>query len=147
MAASTYLGNMILNGFLRAVAVTLPSQLWLSLHTADPGLTGASEVSTGTWPAYARQDLLNGGAIGGAFSASTLKATLNAHQMLWAAYDGTGTITVTHWSIWDAASGGNCLIIGELLEDPEDPESAADHKTLSPDDEFVIYPNKLGVQI
>ncbi|WVX88685.1 hypothetical protein SEA_BIRDSONG_31 [Gordonia phage Birdsong] len=27
---------------------------WISLHTADPGSTGASEVSGGT-PAYARQ--------------------------------------------------------------------------------------------
>lgn len=34
---------------------------WISLHTADPGSTGASEVSGGTPPAYARQQTTWGG--------------------------------------------------------------------------------------
>ena len=35
-----------------------PGSLFLSLHTSDPGVTGdqtTTEVSTGVWPAYARQ--------------------------------------------------------------------------------------------
>lgn len=147
MPATTYLGNLILNAFLRGQTIAAPAAAYVSLHTADPGITGASEVSTGTWPAYVRKDVKGAGAFSAAFSAATTKETLNAVDLLWPAYDGAGTITITHFAIWDAATAGNCLFVGELKVDATDPDSADDHKTLGLNDEFMLYATKLGVEI
>lgn len=140
-------GNAILNAILRGQALTLPTQLWLGLHTDAAGGTGANEATTVAWPAYARQSLLGGGAIADAFSEATDRETFNGHQMLYPAFDGAGTIVLTHWGIWTAANAGSLVLGGQLLVDPTDPESAADPKTLRPGDEFVIYANKLGIFI
>lgn len=147
MAASTYLANMILNGILRGVAITLPADLFVSLHTADPGNTGANEVTTGTWPAYVRKSALAGDVIANAFAAATTKSTLSAKQILWPGYDGAGTITITHFSIWDASAAGNCLFSGKLVDDPTAGTPVDAPKTLSPTDEFVLNASKLGVAI
>lgn len=137
MGASTYLGNVILNGFLRGVALTLPSRVYVSLHTADPGDIGANEVSTGSWPAYARQDPAAAAAIGSGFDAASAKSTSNAKDMLWSANDGAGAITVTHFAIWDALTGGNCLFAGAL----------STPRTLNVGDEAVIHPTQLTVDV
>ncbi len=146
MSATTYFANMTLNAALRGQAFTVPTQLWLALHTADPTEDGdVAEVDTADWPAYARADLLAGGAIADAFTTSVAAATSNAHQMLWPAMDGVSNVEITHWSICDAPTGGNALVYGEMVQDPNDPESAADHKILSTNDEFVIPAGRLAV--
>ena len=53
MAVSTYMKNALLDGFFGVGAVTM------SLHTADPGTTGANEVTGGS---YARQTISYGAA-------------------------------------------------------------------------------------
>ena len=94
MATSTYLRNAILNKVLRNTDFTV-STAYVSLHTADPGLTGASEVAGGS---YARQAV--------AFDAAASGATQNT-----AIEDFTNmpAVTVTHGGVWDAVSGGNFL--------------------------------------
>lgn len=62
----------------------------VSLHTADPGATGANEVAGGL-PAYARQP-----AVWNAASAGDL--TLGAT----ASFDVPAGTTVTHVGVWDA---------------------------------------------
>lgn len=109
MPASTYAGNKILDLLFRGVAFSAPARVYLSLHTADPGLNGANEVTTGNWPAYARQDPAQGGAVGGGFSAASAKAIASALQVLFPANNGAGTVIVTHFGIWDAATAGNFL--------------------------------------
>ena len=42
MAFSTYGGNLALDWLLSNASVTRPTAWYVSLHTADPGLTGAS---------------------------------------------------------------------------------------------------------
>jgi len=64
----------------------------VSLHTADPGTTGADEVAGGS---YARQAVTWDPASGG------VKA--NATQLVWNIPPGT---TITHVGGWDAAGGG-----------------------------------------
>lgn len=66
--------------------------LYVSLHTANPGSTGASEVTGGS-PAYARKALTFGAAASGAASAS--EVTFDAPAG-----------TFTHFGVWSAASGG-----------------------------------------
>jgi hypothetical protein len=147
MPSSTYLANAVLDMSLRGIAPTPPEALFVSLHTADPGRTGANEVTTAAWPAYVRMDATAGGAIAAAFDAAAGGASSSNQQMLWPAYDGTDPITITHWAIWDASADGNPLWTGELLADATDPESAPDHKVLNTNDEFVIYPEQLVVEL
>lgn len=147
MSATTYSGNAILNAYLRGITLTLPSGLWVSLHDADPGNTGANEIVIGDWPAYVRKSALGGGAIAGAFAAASGKATLSAQQMLWPAYDGAGTIVISHWTIWDAVTTGNALFSGALRADPSDPDSTLAPKTLGVGDEIILYAAALGIKV
>jgi hypothetical protein len=138
MPASNYTGNAYLNLFLRGVPVSPPTRVWISLHTADPGLNGANaEINTADWPAYARQDPAQGAAIGAGFTAAASKATENTGEMLFPANDGAQTLTVTHFAIWDALIGGNCLFTGAL--------SAA--KTIFPTDELVVKATELDLSV
>ncbi|MRX32808.1 hypothetical protein [Aminobacter sp. MDW-2] len=137
MPASTYLGNALINHILRGVAFATPARVYVSLHIGDPGLTGANEVGAVAWPAYARIDPALGAAIASGFDAAAAKVTANAKQMLWLAMDGPAPINVTHWAIWDADVGGNCLI-GGPLKFP---------KTLEPTDECVIHIGELDVGV
>ena len=65
-----------------------------SLHTADPGTSGTSEVSGGS-PAYARKAITWSAASGGS---KTLSATVT--------FDVPGGTTVTHCGLWSALSSG-----------------------------------------
>ena len=67
-----------------------------SLHTANPGTTGASEVSGGS-PAYARKALT--WAAGGSDGVITATVT----------FDVPSGVTVTHGGLWTALTGGTFL--------------------------------------
>lgn len=114
MGASTYTRNNVLNGALRGTAYPLPAGTYVSLHTADPGLTGANEVSLVAWPGYLRRHAENGSAIGTGWSASTAGETKNAKQITFPSNDGAAPVTVTHFAVWDALSSGNCINSGAL---------------------------------
>lgn len=137
MTTSTYAANAILDLFLRGVAVTPPTRVFISLHTGDPGANGANEVTNVAWPAYARQDAAQGAAIATGFAAAAAKATANAKQLLYPANDGAAQVVVTHFGIWDALTGGN-FIHG-------DPLDAA--KTYFPSDEGVIHAGALDIAV
>ena len=64
---------------------------YISLHTADPGTTGTSEVSTGT---YARVQTTWGTAAASSMTGS--QVTINV----------PASTTITYWGVWTAASGG-----------------------------------------
>lgn len=81
-----------------AIAALLPSAstFYLSLHTADPGTTGASEVTGGS---YARQAIQ--------FNApSNGTATSSTAQSFTAMPAESGNLWI---GIWSAASGGTFL--------------------------------------
>jgi len=137
VAASSYAGNKILDLLLRGVAFSAPSRVWISLHTADPALTGANEVSLVAWPAYARQDPAGGEAAATGFSPADAKTTRNALWIAFPAIDGASPVTVTHFAIWDAATAGNCLLVG-VLKLPI---------TYLPTDEAVILADALDITV
>lgn len=64
----------------------------ISLHTGNPGSTGASEASGGS-PAYARKALSFGSATGGATEATEVTFDVPAG-------------TYTHFGCWSAGTGG-----------------------------------------
>lgn len=73
---------------------------YVSLHTASPGSTGASEATGGT-PAYARKQTTWGTAAGSTVSGS--EVTFNV-----------GAGTYTHWGLWTAVTGGTFVDGGAL---------------------------------
>ena len=113
MGASTYTRNNVLNAILRGTTLPLQSGTFISLHTADPGLSGANEVSTGDWPAYVRRSAEVVGAIGSGWTESIAGQSKNAKQVTMPKFDGT-SVTSTHFGVWDAITGGNMIASGEL---------------------------------
>ena len=114
MSASNYTKANIMAALFDGVAFPIPSHTWLALHTADSSATGGNQVSTGTWPAYARVQAEQGGAMGTGWTAGETGARTNARQIPFAAYNGSADLTLTHWSVWDAQTGGNMLTDGSL---------------------------------
>ena len=100
MSISNYLENKLLDAVFNATAFNVTGDPYISLHTADPGETGASEVTGGS---YARQQAAFGAAASGALSNS---ANID--------FAGMPAVTVTHVGVWDAASAGNFLWGGAL---------------------------------
>ena len=97
--ATTAAENRAISGVFSTTTPT-PSTTgyWMSLHTADPGTTGASEYSGVT-----RQQFPAGAASGGAIS--------NTSQL---SFTTSGALPVTYIGIWDAATAGN-FVIGAAL--------------------------------
>lgn len=52
--ASTKQADDILNWFFRQVTLTQPTQMWVSLHSTDPGTDGSNEIQTPGSNGYAR---------------------------------------------------------------------------------------------
>lgn len=99
MSASNYLENKLLDHTLRVASFTQPAALYLSLHTADPGETGTSEATGGS---YARQTIAFAAASAGVSASNTAQTfTMPAG-------------TFTHFGIWDASTTGNFLFGGAL---------------------------------
>lgn len=113
-AASNYTENNVINAMLRGVAFPLPTGTFVALHTADPGDTGANEVTTTAFPAYVRRKAEGVGAIGTGWSAPSNGVSSNTNQLTYPGYNGSGTITITHFSVWDALTAGNPLCAAPL---------------------------------
>ena len=126
--ASNYTEANVINALLRGVAFPLPSGTYISLHTANPTDAGGSEVSTANWPAYTRRHAEVGGAIGIGWSASADGVSTNSKQITYPGMNGGSSVTVTHWAVHDALSGGNMLFYAPL-------QTA---RTLLPGDVFVF---------
>ena len=107
--ASTYTKNNILKALLQGTSFPLPAGTWISLHTADPGATGASEVLTSDWPAYVRRKAEASGALGTGWTTPSTGVSTNTNQLTFPSHDGVAPVTVTHFAIWDDAASGNCL--------------------------------------
>lgn len=96
---SNFLENKLLDKSFRATDFTVTTA-YVSLHTADPGETGASEVTGGS---YARQ--------AGTFGVASARGTDNTGNIDFVSMPAA---TVTHVGIWDAVSAGNFLWGGAL---------------------------------
>ncbi|MCX7689092.1 MAG: hypothetical protein N2045_14100 [Fimbriimonadales bacterium] len=80
MATSVAARNLMLDGLLQGATISI------SLHTADPGTSGGSEVSGG---GYSRQYAT--------FSAASGGQTSNVAQVVWT---NMPACTVTHCGVW-----------------------------------------------
>ena len=71
--------------------------IYVLLHTANPGASGATAVSSTT----TRQAIT--------FTAATTGVLNSSSSPSWTSWAGTNGEVVTHVSFWDAAAAGNCL--------------------------------------
>lgn len=101
---------LLLNWLLTTGAPTRPTAWYISLHTADPGTTGANELTVGTDASYTRQSA--------AFAAPASGQTSNTASQTWTAAANATTHVITHIGVWDALSAGN-FILGGALTVPE----------------------------
>jgi len=111
MSASDYLENNIIETTLRGASFPVPSNVYVALFTADPTDAGvaANEVQASAWPSYARVDAALGGTIDSGWTAPADGISSNAKALEFSANDGAAAVNVTHFALYDAASGGNML--------------------------------------
>lgn len=137
-AASDYLEQALCEHF-RGTQLPLPSNFYIALHTADPtDAASATEVTVGAWPAYARQSV--GTPLSSAWTASANeggggKQITNANTINFPANNGAGSVVVTHFSVWDASTGGNMWAAAPLTA----------NKTIDPTDIFSAIPGALKI--
>lgn len=84
----------------RATNITAPANVFLKLHTGDPGSAGTSNASAET----TRKQMTFAAPSAGSSAASAVSWTS------WSA----GSETISHVSIWDASTSGNFLQSGAL---------------------------------
>lgn len=117
---SNYLETKVLHWIFKQTSVgTAPTTLYYALHSADPGDTGASELSGGS---YARAQLnpdvnsstdTNYNAVGSVGQAASMTNKLDITFPTATANWNSGS-PIIYWSLWDAASTGNCLWSGTI---------------------------------
>jgi hypothetical protein len=106
-AKTHYAEAAILNVLLRATAFTTPAAVYVALFTAAPGEAGGGTEVSGT--AYARQAVT----FGAPTTSTTGSSCANSADVTFPTA-GSAWGTVTHFGIFDAASGGNLLYYSSL---------------------------------
>jgi hypothetical protein len=100
VSISNDLEDKILNLVFNATAYSGQATVYVKLHTGDPGEAGTNNAATHTTRAAATFGTASGGAISN--DAAVTFTSMAANE------------TISHISLWDASSGGNCLWIGAL---------------------------------
>ena len=100
MSISNYAELKILEHTTGKTAWTIPTDVYIKLHTGDAGEAGTSNAASETTRKVAAWASASSGSIA---TSATLEWTNVA-----------ATETYTHWSMWDDVSAGNCLWTGAL---------------------------------
>jgi hypothetical protein len=100
MSISNYAELKILEHTTGKTAWTIPTNVYVKLHTADAGEAGTTSAATETTRKVAAWATAASGSIA---TSATLEWTNVA-----------ATETYSHWSLWDDVSAGNCLWTGAL---------------------------------
>jgi hypothetical protein len=100
MSISNYAELKILEHTTGKTAWTIPSNVYVKLHTGDAGEAGTTNAATETTRKVAAWATASSGAIA---TSATIEWTNVA-----------ATETYSHWSLWDALTSGNCLWTGAL---------------------------------
>jgi len=96
LGLSPTVANGFLNALCRATNYTAPVAIFVQLHVADPGAAGTANLATET----TRKAITFGSVAAGGSIANTAAVT-------WTVI--AGSQDASHYSLWDAASGGNFL--------------------------------------
>lgn len=100
---STYASDLIIDWLSGHADPPATGTRYISLHSGDPGYTGANEITAGGHT-YARKSLTPSGASSG-------RHTDNGNLLQWL---DMPAVTVSYVGIWDALAAGNFLWGGAL---------------------------------
>lgn len=100
---SNYVEGLFLDWLFEGGAITTKTNTWVSLHTADPGDTGANEKTDAN--GYARVST------GAANWEGTVGARQNETEIAFTAATADWG-TITHFGLWDAAGVGSGSFLG-----------------------------------
>lgn len=100
MSISNYAELKILDHTTGRAAWTMPTTVYIKLHTADPGEDGTTAAATNA----TRQAVSWNAAASGSIASSATVTWTNVST----------TETYSHWSLWDNSTAGNCLWTGAL---------------------------------
>jgi hypothetical protein len=116
MAFSQYLADKVLGWVKGTTFPTALSNVYVSIHSGDPGSTGTSNDVTSTVTGSANRQVVSSAAFtaAGAASGGGREITNTGVIQLTASAANVATQTVTHFGIWDAATSGNFLGSGSL---------------------------------
>lgn len=103
-ALTNYAEDLLINFLFNDETATRPTAWYIQLHTGDPGETGASNQVSGN--GFARQQAT--------FAPSSSGITSNEADEVFGPCTGSDWGTVSHISVWDALTSGNCLAKGAL---------------------------------
>lgn len=104
-ALSNYAEKLLLDWMLTSGSATRPTSLYVALYTAAPSDSGGgTEVSLG---GYTRQAVTFA-------AASSPGGTIANNAIVTFTASGASFGTVTHLGIFDASTGGNLLVHGQL---------------------------------
>lgn len=100
MSISNYAELKILDHTTGRAAWTMPTTVYVQLHTADAGEAGTTSAAT------------NATRTAASWSAAATGAIATSATITWT--NVSTTETYSHWSLWDASTAGNCLWTGAL---------------------------------
>lgn len=116
MAFSQYFANEILTWIKGASFPTALSNVYVSIHTGDPGTAGTSSDVTLTVTGSSNRTAISASAFTGVTGASPsgfeIKNT-NTVQVTTNAQNGTQQ-TLSHFGLWDSQTAGNFIASGAL---------------------------------
>jgi hypothetical protein len=106
---SDYAEQALLNHMFRpaAGAYTPGASNYIALHDGAPGDTGANEVTGGSYGRFTMTAATSWEAAG-----SVVARTIRNDVVV--SFTGMPATTVTHVSVWDASTNGNCLAVDAL---------------------------------
>lgn len=105
LGLSATVANDFLEWIFNASAMaTAPANIYIQLHTADPGASGTTAVAGNA----TRKDLT--AAMGTAASG----AITNTAAITWTTGEVDTSEDYTHWALFDASSAGNFLLSGTM---------------------------------
>jgi hypothetical protein len=110
MAASDYLEDKIRTHLMRTGTWAKDTARWFSLHTSDPGDTGAGEVVGGSY-ARVQRDAADANWTAGTATDGT---TDNVAAITFPSPSANWGV-ITHVGMWDASTAGNFMAAGPLL--------------------------------
>lgn len=116
MAFSQYFATQVLNWVKGSPFPTALANVYVSLHSSDPGTAGTSGDVTNTITNSVNRTTISSSALSTVAGASGggFEVTNTGVVQLTTSANNATPINVTHFGVWDAASGGNFLASGQL---------------------------------
>ena len=116
MAFSEYFATQVLSWVKGSPFPSALANVYVSLHSSDPGTAGSSGDVTNTITNSVNRTSISSAALSTVAGASGggFEITNTGVVQLTTSANNSTPITVTHFGVWDAASGGNFLASGQL---------------------------------